>query len=243
MRQIVPPLEDPEGANFNPLSQALTKSVRRAHPLYPSVSVALLKEVINSRLFTTVRDQLGLTYDASFKVEQLERHPTAWFKVQLTSSPQKIYETVKASVDVLQRIGKQKITMHELLRAKRTILTKYESDLQKNACWVDMLTHLQCDYVPLKTVEVLRDYKQMLISISIEDLYDAYHHMNFEVDQIYTCIGISGNEPLPEQSLEEYLKQGKEKRSVQAKDEKTLWKAFVSVSRREKDVHDASFRF
>ena len=138
--------------------------------------MTLLKEVINSRLFTTVRDQKKLTYDATFKIEQLERHPTAWFKVQLTSSPDKVHETIKASVEVLQQIATQKISVRELLRAKRTLLTKHESELQKNFYWIDLLTHLQCDQVPLKTVEVLRDYKQMLTSVSVDDLYDAYSH-------------------------------------------------------------------
>jgi len=204
----------------------LSKSIRRSHPLYPSVAMALLKEVVNSRLFTTVRDQLGLTYDATFKIEQWERHPTAWFKVQLTSSPDKIHDTVKASVEVLQRISSQKITMQELLRAKRTLLTKHESDLQKNSYWVDLLTHLQSEQVPLKTVEVLRDYKQMLVSISIEDLYDAYSHMDFSVDKIYTCIGISGLEPVPDRPWEDYL--------PQSKDDKTEnndgWKSIQWVS-------------
>lgn len=201
------------------------------------MTLALLKEVVNSRLFTTVRDQLGLTYDATFKVEQLERHPTAWFKVQLTSSPEKIHETVKASVEVLQRIAKQKITMHELLRAKRTLLTKHESDLQKNTHWLDLLTHLQCDQVPLKTVEVLRDYKQMLVSISIEDLYDAYNHMDFDVDKIYTCIGISGKDPLPDKDLTEYLPKststngasGSIQKAPANKDSSDVWKTFVNV--------------
>jgi len=235
--KIVPPTADAEGAGVNPLSLALTKSVRRAHPLYPSVTLALLKEVVNSRLFTTVRDQLGLTYDATFKIEQLERHPTAWFKVQLTSSPQKIHETVKASVEVLQRIAKQKITMHELLRAKRTLLTKHESDLQKHTYWLDLLTHLQCDQVPLKTVEALRDYKQMLVSVSIEDLYEAYNHMDFGMDKIFTCIGTSGNQPLPSKHFTEYLpnptatngaRSGA--KSMSNKDLTEFWKAFVSGS-------------
>jgi predicted Zn-dependent peptidase len=39
------------------------------------VSLQLLAEVINSRLFTTVRDSLGLTYDVSFEV----RKPGAGF--------------------------------------------------------------------------------------------------------------------------------------------------------------------
>merc|ERR1711937_818037 len=49
---------------------------RRQHPLYMNVCLSLMAEVINSRLFTTVRDALGLTYDVSFELhnfDQLDR--------------------------------------------------------------------------------------------------------------------------------------------------------------------------
>lgn len=52
----------------NPAAAAAATAARRAHPLYATVSLQLLAEVINSRLFTTVRDSLGLTYDVSFEV-------------------------------------------------------------------------------------------------------------------------------------------------------------------------------
>eukprot|EP00878_Enallax_costatus_P032224 GHUV01035361.1.p1 GENE.GHUV01035361.1~~GHUV01035361.1.p1 ORF type:complete len:101 (-),score=27.66 GHUV01035361.1:177-479(-) len=43
-------------------------AARRRYPLYATITLQLLAEVINSRLFTTVRDSLGLTYDVSFEV-------------------------------------------------------------------------------------------------------------------------------------------------------------------------------
>ena len=43
-------------------------ALRRGHPLFQSVTLMLLTEIVNSRLFTTVRDTLGLTYDVSFEV-------------------------------------------------------------------------------------------------------------------------------------------------------------------------------
>jgi hypothetical protein len=52
----------------NPAAAAAATAARRTHPLYATVSLQLLAEVINSRLFTTVRDSLGLTYDVSFEV-------------------------------------------------------------------------------------------------------------------------------------------------------------------------------
>jgi hypothetical protein len=52
------------------------------------VYAGLLTEMINSRLFTTVRDSLGLTYDVSFELSLFDRLPSGWFHVNVTSTPQ-----------------------------------------------------------------------------------------------------------------------------------------------------------
>lgn len=55
---IVPP-KAPEAMEKTPEALAAVASIRRAHPLYSSITLMLLTEIINSRLFTTVRDALG----------------------------------------------------------------------------------------------------------------------------------------------------------------------------------------
>jgi predicted Zn-dependent peptidase len=52
---------------------ARAQHIRRSHPLYPMITLSLLTEVLNSRLFTTVRDALGLTYDVSFELNLFDR--------------------------------------------------------------------------------------------------------------------------------------------------------------------------
>lgn len=74
-RAPLPPLNGPASPPpppaTNPAAAAAATAARRTHPLYATVSLQLLAEVINSRLFTTVRDSLGLTYDVSFEVSVL----------------------------------------------------------------------------------------------------------------------------------------------------------------------------
>ncbi|CAD7695599.1 unnamed protein product [Ostreobium quekettii] len=190
--RVVSPPQEPEGPSSNPLAQSFATAIRRAHPLYPSTTLALLTEIINSRLFTTVRDQLGLTYDVSFELFQFDRNPGGWFSVHVTSSPQKIHEAVMASADTLRNVAKQTITERELARAKRTLITRHESDLRTNAHWLGLLTHLQSDKVPLKTVDCLRDIKAMYQSVTIKDVLDAYSRFDFRHDSIWSCIGTSG---------------------------------------------------
>lgn len=49
--------------------------------------------------------------------------------------------------------------------------------LQDNLYWLGLLTHLQCDGVPLKSAACLRDLRAMYEAATIEDIYDAYNQV------------------------------------------------------------------
>jgi predicted Zn-dependent peptidase len=89
---------------------------RMRHPLYASVALAILAEIINSRLFTTVRDALGLTYDVSFELSLFDRLKTGWFVISVTSTPGKIEDAVNASLGVLKGLNDDRISDRELAR-------------------------------------------------------------------------------------------------------------------------------
>jgi hypothetical protein len=46
--------------------------------------------------------------------------------------------------------------------------------LQDNLYWLGLLTHLQADCVPLKSLDCLRDLRDMYEAAGVEDVYDAY---------------------------------------------------------------------
>lgn len=98
-----PPVFLPPTAS--PKDRSAATDLRRRHPLYQSVTLMLLTEIINSRLFTTVRDTLGLTYDVSFEVTMFDRVRTGWFSVHVTSDPGKIYDALNASIAVLRDVA------------------------------------------------------------------------------------------------------------------------------------------
>lgn len=62
----------------------------RSHPLFFGITMGLLAEIINSRLFTTVRDSLGLTYDVSFELSLFDRLNLGWYVISVTSTPEKV---------------------------------------------------------------------------------------------------------------------------------------------------------
>ena len=189
--QTPPP---PLAPGASPEEIKTARNLRRQHPLYASATLGLLSEMINSRLFTTVRDTLGLTYDVSFELSLFDRLPTGWFYVNVTSTPQKIKDAMMASMRVLRSGSIQPFTSRDLLRAKRTLITRHESDLKDNGYWLALLTHVQSPSVPLKSVECLRDLTAMYESITVEDIYEAYSHFDFSDEATFTCIGTSGQE-------------------------------------------------
>lgn len=196
-----PPIFVPMTAPAEKKKQAL--DLRRRHPLYPGAMLMLLTEIINSRLFTTVRDTLGLTYDVSFEVTMMDRVRTGWFTVHVTSHPDKIYDALNASIAVLRDIAVNPINRRELERARTTVLTRHESDLKDNMYQMGLMTHLQNDKVPHKTVQCLRDLKTIYEATTVEDVYHLYNFFDFDNNHIFTCVGISGRNPpvIPENYL------------------------------------------
>lgn len=77
-----------------------------------------------------VRDALGLTYDVSFELSLFDRLRVAWFVCHVTSPPKKINEALDASLRVLRGLPMQRVTPRELLRARRTVLTRHESEMK-----------------------------------------------------------------------------------------------------------------
>ncbi|KAI8464353.1 MAG: LuxS/MPP-like metallohydrolase [Monoraphidium minutum] len=191
---VPPPALPPRPA---PAEVAAAREQRRRHPLYASISLELLKEVINSRLFTTVRDSLGLTYDVSFEVMMFDRVRTGWFSVNVTSYPDKIHDALAASLAVLRELRGSPVTARELMRAKRTLITRHESDLKDNVYWLGLLTHLQSPGVPYKRVECLRDLRAMYEAANVDDIYEAYDCLAIGEGEVFTCVGTSGKSPPP----------------------------------------------
>ena len=48
----------------------------------------------------------------------------------MTSTPAKIQDALMASLNVLRNVRQQPITQRELVRAKRTLITRHDSDLK-----------------------------------------------------------------------------------------------------------------
>ena len=173
----------------------MENSQRRSHPLFHAATQALLQEVVNSRLFTTVRDALGLTYDVSFELSSFDRLKAGWFLLSVTSTPSKVDEALAASLRTLRGLASSRVTSRELERARKTLLTRHESDLKDNAYVLGLLTHTQSSTVPLKTAHALADVHLMYSAATVDDLYVAFAGLQLGATDVFTCVGTSGTIP------------------------------------------------
>ncbi|KAJ7982662.1 Stromal processing peptidase, chloroplastic [Quillaja saponaria] len=182
----------------------------RGHPLFFGITMGLLAEIINSRLFTTVRDSLGLTYDVSFELNLFDRLKLGWYVVSVTSTPEKVHKAVDACKSVLRGLHTNKITERELDRAKRTLLMRHEAEIKSNAYWLGLLAHLQASSVPRKDISCIKDLVSLYEAATIEDIFMAYEQLKVDENSLYSCIGIAGAQagqdvtpPLEEEEGEE----------------------------------------
>ena len=122
---------DHEGKPFNPADAVnvaaaakgnpfAAQSARRANPLATFVAGMLLTEVIGGRLFTTVRDALGLTYDCNFQLAfGLQNSDATTYRLVVTSTPAKIDDALAAALRVLRGFQTQRISQREVNARRR----------------------------------------------------------------------------------------------------------------------------
>lgn len=187
------------------------QSKLRHHPLFFGITMGLLAEIINSRLFTTVRDSLGLTYDVSFELSLFDRLNLGWYVISVTSTPAKVYKAVDACKNVLRGLHSSKIAQRELDRAKRTLLMRHEAEIKSNAYWLGLLAHLQASSVPRKDISCIKDLAMLYEAATTEDIYLAYEQLKVDENSLYSCIGIAGSqagEEIPASLEEEESEEG-----------------------------------
>eukprot|EP00237_Pycnococcus_provasolii_P000043 CAMPEP_0119197254 /NCGR_PEP_ID=MMETSP1316-20130426/13197_1 /TAXON_ID=41880 /ORGANISM="Pycnococcus provasolii, Strain RCC2336" /LENGTH=1235 /DNA_ID=CAMNT_0007193039 /DNA_START=21 /DNA_END=3730 /DNA_ORIENTATION=+ len=171
---------------------AAARAVRRSHPLYVACALSIGTEIANSRLFTTVRDALGLTYDVSVELFLPERMRRGWYQLSVTSTPAKIDMALDSSIRTLRGMHVQRPTSREVDRARRTLLTRHESDEKDNAYLVGLSTHVQNGAVPLKTASLVQDVAMMYAVIDEQDVSDVWGCINLSEEAMIACLGVSG---------------------------------------------------
>jgi predicted Zn-dependent peptidase len=123
------------------------------------------------RLFTTVRDALGLTYDVSFELSLFDRLKAGWFVISVTSTPAKIKHAVDASLNVLRSIQGSKINQRELDRVLLPFSLFLSSDMSKDLKVLTLIGYIP--FLPLFCSDVSKDLKVFTL-IGYHSLYMSF---------------------------------------------------------------------
>jgi len=163
---------------------------RRAHPLFANVALALVAEIANRRLFSTVRERKQLTYDANFSFTGFERLKGGWFLVTVTASKENAQKALDACKETLEALRKSSpITPDNLESAKRVVLNRHEGELRTSGYWAMMMSGLQQESIPLKGPLSVTDFQAMVESITVRDLQLTLECLGLNEKELYTAIG------------------------------------------------------
>lgn len=166
--------------------------------MFGHLALMVLQEVVNRRLFSVVREERRLTYDACFQLKCHEAMVGGWYLVSVTSSPSQVQEAVEACKEALNSLkGKFGVMGDAVQSAKRTLVTRYRNDMILNRFWVEAMTGTQLDAVGLssKTLKYISDFETVLKSISVEDVQLLVSALNFDENNMTTCVAITSPNP------------------------------------------------
>jgi predicted Zn-dependent peptidase len=163
---------------------------RRSHPLFANVALSLISEIVNRRLFSTVRERRQLTYDANFSLTGFERLAGGWFLVTVTASKEKAQAALEACKETLDALRTtNKVTADNLESAKRVVLNRHEMELRASSYWATLMAGIQEESVPLKGPLSVTDYHAVVEAITTKDLQLALECLGLDDAELYTAIG------------------------------------------------------
>jgi predicted Zn-dependent peptidase len=166
---------------------------RRSHQLFGNILLLIVQEICNRRLFSIVREERQLTYDASFSFIGHESLKGGWYMVSVTSSPSEVQEAVKACKEsLLSLTGTFGVAGDAIQSAKRTLLNRFKTDSGTNKFWVESLSGTQVDNIQFKTIQSINDFESVLLSITPQDVQLLIDLLKFNnEDTMTSCVGIS----------------------------------------------------
>jgi len=161
------------------------------HALYSSICLMALREIVNTRLFTTLRDQLGLSYDSTFELSMFDQLEAGWFMCTVSTHPDNIDSAVQACKDVLAGVRRRPVSGFEVAAAARSLLRRHEADLGSNEYRISLLENLQYDNP--KDTTCVRDMQLVLSKLTDRDVQNAYNSLL--TDELFVSISTAGPGP------------------------------------------------
>lgn len=141
-------------------------------------------KVANRRLFSVVREERQLTYDASFQLQGHDSIKGGWYLVSVTSSPSQVQDAIRACKESLTSLkGPFGTNIHYFViyssigvmgdsvqSAKRTLLNRFKTDSITNMFWVEHMSGTQVESIPNKNLRGISEFESVLNAVTIQDI-------------------------------------------------------------------------
>lgn len=147
-------------------------------------------------MFSVVREERQLTYDASFQLQGFDSLRGGWYLVSVTSSPSQVQEAIRACKEALQSLrGSFGVMGDSVQSAKRTILNKFRGESVTNRFWVENLSGTQLDYIPYKGLSSISEFESVISGVTLQDIQMLVEAFQFDESNMTSCVGITAPNP------------------------------------------------
>ncbi|CDI85286.1 hypothetical protein EPH_0053790 [Eimeria praecox] len=182
------------------MKQRGTDSGHRKHPAFPRVALWILQELVTKRLFSILREEQRLTYEAAFDVMSFDILWGGIFIITVHTQPEEAERVLEATHLALQQLTSiRPLLQSQLESAKQQVLSRHLHDCKYARYWLDLLGGLQLADVPRKTPAYFSDFERVVESITLQDIHLLLRSLGLHRESMWEAIGVSG--PVPPAGL------------------------------------------
>jgi len=169
---------------------------RRSHPLFSNAASAILQEVLNRRLFSALRETERLTYDAKFNILGSDRLYGAYYLAEVTASPSTVSKALQVMMRTLRAVqsGERRILEENVRNARRSVISRHNSELDKNAYLCELCMGMLLDCVPQKDARYLSELLTIAEDIKAVDLFHMLQYISLPSKECEESFGANCNE-------------------------------------------------
>ncbi|MDO4229573.1 MAG: insulinase family protein [Capnocytophaga sp.] len=145
----------------------------------------LMKEILDNRLLQELREKRGIIYSPYSELSFRVLPSPAFFFIINGETDSKYAPEIKNSIaEIIHTLQKKTISKAELNSYKKMFLTNKKETLTADNArkWLE---YLENSYKNLLTLEELNNYENILLSIQIEDIKNAFSKLLEEKNHIY----------------------------------------------------------
>ncbi|CBZ50351.1 putative M16 family peptidase [Neospora caninum Liverpool] len=188
--------EEGKGLALERESEAEALRDPRRHPAFGRVALWLLQEIVSKRMFSVLREEQRLTYDATFDFLSFEILRGGLFVVTVHTEPRLVEAVLQAARMALRDLATiRPLQGYQLESAKKQIISRHAHDRQLARYWMELLAGVQLDDLPQKNLAYIRDLPAVVESVSLEDLQEIFESFGLRDADLWEGVGTSG--PVP----------------------------------------------